>query len=338
MPPRPIIVTGGAGFIGCNLIRELNSRGEERIVVVDEPPCDPNKKNNLRAIRFLDFLDKDAFRQSLRHENSFRASAVFHLGACSSTTETDEAYLRDNNFRYTRELCAWCLAHGIPFIYASSAATYGDGSRGYSDEDSVTPTLQPLNAYGRSKQQFDLWALEHGVLNRIVGLKYFNVYGPHEDHKGPMRSMVAKACEQIRDSGEIRLFTSYHPDYADGEQKRDFVYVQDAVDVTLWFLDHPHVTGLFNCGTGCARTWLDLARAVFAALDLPPRIVFIEMPPELRTHYQYFTQADMSKLRRVGYNRPFTPLEDGVRQYVRNRWNKDLPQNHLPPQEVLPRA
>lgn len=310
-----IIVTGGAGFIGSNLVRALNRRGEERIVIVDHLNH-PAKKQNLARLRFEDYLDKVEFRARLRAGAAPPARCVFHLGACSSTTETREAYLRDNNYRYTRDLCEWSLRSGTRFVYASSAATYGDGSRGYSDDDATTPALAPLNAYGRSKQMFDQWALSTGTMRRIVGLKYFNVYGPGEDHKGAMRSMVNKAREQICREGEMALFASDRPDYRDGEQTRDFLYVGDAVAVTLFFFDHPQIMGLFNCGAGEARTWNDLARALFAAMGIPPRIRYIDLPADLRGRYQYHTQAETAKLRQAGYDTPFLSVEEGVRRTV----------------------
>ena len=240
------------------------------------------------------------------------------MGACSATTEKDADYLVENNYRYTRQLCEWCLRHGVRFITASSAATYGDGRMGYSDDDAVTPTLRPMNMYGYSKHLFDLWALKHDLYQRIVGLKYFNVYGPHEEHKDDMRSVVHKAYGQILETGKVKLFKSHRPNYRNGEQVRDFVYVKDAVDVTLHFLDHRDALGLFNCGTGQARTWIDLVTAVFAAMDREPNIEFIDMPDHLRDKYQYHTEADMTKLRAAGYAAPFTSLEDGVEDYVRN--------------------
>jgi len=309
------IVTGGAGFIGSNLVRSLNALGSDRILIVDHLNH-PGKEANLKPLRFEDVIDKNRFRELIRAERAPKVSAVFHLGACSSTTVTDERYLQDNNTEYTRELCEWAIRHGVRFIYASSAATYGDGRRGYSDDDAVTPTLEPLNAYGRSKHQFDLWALHSGALRQIAGLKYFNVYGPGEGHKGEMRSMVHKSFHQVQQEGVIRLFRSYRPDVRDGEQKRDFVYVEDAVAMTLFFFEHPEVSGLFNCGTGVARTWLDLAHAVFSAMGREPKIEFVEMPPAIRAAYQYFTQADMTKARRAGYTRPFCSLEEGVRRYI----------------------
>ncbi|HXV13476.1 MAG TPA: ADP-glyceromanno-heptose 6-epimerase [Candidatus Krumholzibacteria bacterium] len=312
----PIIVTGGAGFIGSNLVDALNARGHDDVVVVDHVEGDPGKLRNLERLQIGEYLDKREFRARVRAGKAPKASAVFHLGACSSTTETDEGYLRDNNTEYTREVCEWSLAGGARFVYASSAATYGDGSLGYSDEDAVTPTLKPLNLYGASKQWFDEWALRNGVLKRVAGIKYFNVYGPYEDHKGDMRSLVNKAYAQVMREGEIALFKSYRPAFKDGEQRRDFIHVDDAVAVTLFFLDRPEVSGLFNCGTGSARTWVDLAKALFSAVGLPPRIRFIDMPESIREKYQYHTQADMTKLRAAGYSAPFLQVEDGVRRYV----------------------
>jgi len=310
------IVTGGAGFIGSNIVEALARAGCDDVVVVDELDSDI-KRRNLDSLTFRDYLDKADFREAFLADKLARPATVIHMGACSSTTETDEEYLRDNNYMYTRRLCEWCLAGDARFIYASSAATYGDGSLGYSDEDEVTPTLQPLNFYGKSKQMFDVWALENGLLDRITGLKYFNVYGPREDHKGDMRSVVHKAYGQVLEAGELGLFKSYRPDYADGEQVRDFVYVADAVKETLFFHENRGISGIFNCGTGTARTWLDLARAVFAAMGREPNINFIEMPEALRERYQYHTQADLTKLRRAGYDKPFMSIEDGVRDYVR---------------------
>jgi ADP-L-glycero-D-manno-heptose 6-epimerase len=243
---------------------------------------------------------------------------LIHLGACSATTEKDADFLLRNNYQYTRVLCNWAQANEIRFVYASSAATYGDGAQGYVDSDAVTPLLKPLNMYGYSKQMFDLWALKHGLFENIVGLKYFNVFGPYEDHKGEMRSVVAKSYEQIRETGVVKLFKSYKPEYEDGEQMRDFIYMKDAVDVTLHFaLQEPGAPGgLFNCGTGKARTWVDLATAVFKAMGLTPKIEFIEMPQQLQGKYQYFTQASEMKLRAAGYEKSFTSLEEGVREYV----------------------
>lgn len=314
---KPIIVTGAAGFIGRNAVAELNARGEDELILVDELGSD-DKWKNLVGLRYEDIISPEDFLGLLETGAFADARAVVHLGACSATTEKDADFLLRNNYQYTRVLCNWALEHEVRFVYASSAATYGDGADGYDDADDVTPTLKPMNVYGYSKHMFDLWALKHGLFDRIVGLKYFNVYGPYEQHKGDMRSVVAKSFEQIRDGGVVKLFRSYRPEYKDGEQKRDFIYVKDAVDVTLHFAmqDADAAGGLFNCGTGQARTWVDLVRAVYAAMELEPKIEFIEMPEVLQGKYQYFTEAKMGKLRAAGYERPFTSLEDGVRDYV----------------------
>ena len=316
-----ILVTGGAGFIGSALVWALNQRGRSDIVITDFLGSD-EKWRNLVPLRFRDYVDAGEFRRRLAAQpgafGSF--SAVFHLGACSATTETNAAYLADNNYAVTRELAAWALAGGARFVYASSAATYGDGAQGMSDQDENLARLRPLNAYGYSKQLFDLHAQREGWLRRIVGLKYFNVFGPNEDHKGEMRSLVHKAYQQVLASGRIRLFKSYRPDYRDGEQKRDFLYVKDAVEMTLHFAEESGAAagGLFNLGSGEANTWIALAQAIFAALGRRPDIEFIEMPEVLRGKYQYFTQADIAKLRASGYHRPVTPLAEAVRDYVQD--------------------
>ncbi|MBW4038401.1 MAG: ADP-glyceromanno-heptose 6-epimerase [Acidobacteria bacterium] len=314
---KPIVVTGAAGFIGRNVVAELNARGEEEILLVDELGKD-EKWKNLVGLRYEDIVSPEEFLGLIEDGAFADARAVIHLGACSATTEKDADYLLRNNYQYTRVLCNWTQANEIRFVYASSAATYGDGARGYDDDDATTETLEPLNMYGYSKQMFDLWALKQGLFENIVGLKYFNVFGPYEDHKGDMRSVVAKSYEQIRATGMVKLFKSYKPEYEDGEQMRDFLYVKDAVDVTLHFAMQSAAApgGLFNCGTGKARTWVDLAKGVFAAMELPPKIEFIEMPHALQGKYQYFTQANDAKLRQAGYTKAFTSLEEGIRQYV----------------------
>lgn len=311
------VVTGGAGFIGSNLVAALNARGHDEVLVVDRLGTG-EKWKNLRGLRVADVVDKDDFLAAVVARRAPVPRAVFHMGACSATTERDADYLLRNNTHCSRALCAWALEVGARFVVASSAATYGDGSLGYSDADGVTPTLRPLNMYGFSKQLFDEWALRAGHYRAIAGLKFFNVFGPGEAHKGDMRSVVHKAYHEVRARGVISLFRSARPDIRDGEQQRDFVYVKDAVAVMLHLLDHPGANGLFNCGTGRARTWLDLAHAVFAAMGRPPRIEWIDMPPALAGKYQYFTQAEMGKLRATGFERPFTPLEDAVAEYVRH--------------------
>lgn len=316
---KQIVVTGAAGFIGCNIVAELNARGMDDLLLVDTLGTD-EKWRNLLGLRFADMLLPEQFLKKVQSHCQLlqEVDCIIHMGACSATTEKNADYLLTNNFQYTLELCRWCLDHDVRFIYASSAATYGDGSQGYSDANAITPTLKPLNMYGYSKQMFDLWALQQDVFDRIVGLKFFNIYGPHEDHKGDMRSVVQKAYHQIVKEGQVSLFKSHKPGYADGEQMRDFVYVKDAVDVTLHFVENRYIGGLFNCGTGKARTWKDLVTAVFAAMGLPANINFIDMPQHLQEKYQYFTEAEISRLRGIGYNRPFTSLEEAVKDYVQN--------------------
>ncbi len=315
-----ILVTGGAGFIGSALIHALNQRGITDIIVADVLGQD-EKWKNLVPLRFSDYVEAGTFRSRLHaHAGAFgKFSAVFHLGACSATTEKDATYLIDNNYEFTKELAAWTLGQHGRFIYASSAATYGDGAQGMDDTSHDLGALRPLNMYGYSKHLFDLYAQRHGFLDRIVGVKYFNVFGPNEDHKGDMRSLVNKAYHQILGTGRLQLFKSHKPEYKDGEQMRDFLYVKDAVAMTIHFADRAtEAGGLFNLGSGEANTWLTLAHAIFAALGRPPAIDFIDMPEILRGKYQYYTQADISRLRGTGYDRPMTPLAEAVRDYVQN--------------------
>ncbi len=320
-----ILVTGGAGFIGSAFVWKLNTLGRTDLLVSDVLDT-TDKWKNLVNRRFADYLDHQELLSRVRAGTlPTGITAVVHMGACSSTTERDSAYLMENNTHYTQVLAEWALAKHVRFLYASSGATYGDGSQGYSDADEVSLRLKPLNMYGYSKQLFDLWALRTGAVRSIAGLKFFNVYGPNEYHKGDMRSVVHKAFGQVRETGAVKLFRSYRPDVADGEQVRDFVYVKDAVEVMAWLLEHPAVNGIFNVGTGRARTWNDLARAVFAALGRPPKIEYVEMPETLRDHYQYRTEADLGKLKGAGYGTPFHTLEDGVKDYVQNYLSKDDP-------------
>ena len=319
-----ILLTGGAGFIGSAMLRALNDLGLDRVLVVDDLGSS-EKWKNLAGKHFLDYLDKNVLLEQLRAGKlPKKFEAVIHLGACSSTTETDADYMIENNYRYTRELAEWALRNEVRFIYASSAATYGDGGLGFSDADETTLRLKPLNVYAFSKQLLDLWAIRTGAVKKITGVKFFNVFGPNEYHKGDMTSVVYKAVQQIRESGKLKLFKSYKDEYADGEQKRDFVYVKDCVAVLSWFLEQPAATGIFNLGTGQARSWNDLAKAVFAAMDLPAQIEYIEMPETLRTKYQYFTEAQMDKLRLAGCSTQFRPLADAVDDYVRNYLRSEL--------------
>jgi ADP-L-glycero-D-manno-heptose 6-epimerase len=317
-----IIVTGGAGFIGSCLIAKLNQMGLTDILVVDHLG-EGDKWKNLRGKRFSDYLDKDEFLDALFEEGLGQAvETVFHLGACSSTTERDAGYLMRNNFQYSRALCQWSLDSGVQFIYASSAATYGDGSQGYGDDEAGLDRLKPLNMYGFSKQLFDLWARDQGLLSRVAGFKFFNVYGPNEGHKGEMRSMVAKAWEQVRATGRLQLFKSDRPDFGDGEQKRDFIYVKDVVEALWTAYKNPDIRGLYNMGSGQARTWNELARAVFKALGKPEAIDYVEMPSQLKGKYQYFTQADMRKWNASAGELKLTSLEDAVKDYVQGYLEK----------------
>ena len=313
-----IAVTGAAGFIGSNIVYELNRRGHEDLLVVDLDPAG-DQAANLAPLRFARYLDKEGFRTWLADPVNARSlDTLYHMGACSSTTETDWSYLAENNLGYTRELCLRCLDADVRFVNASSAATYGDGSRGYRDDHAGLRDLKPLNLYGKSKHDFDLWALSEKLLESIVCLKYFNVYGPNEWHKGDMRSMVCKGFEQIRDNGLVRLFQSDRPEYPDGGQQRDFVFVRDAVDMTLWFGERKDVGGVFNVGTGEANTWNRLITAIFTAMGREAAIEYVPMPDHLKGKYQYHTRAEMTKLGDAGYGRPVTLLEDAVDDYDQN--------------------
>ena len=313
-----VIVTGGAGFIGSGLVWELNRRGCSQVAIADYP-ARPEKSANLVGLCYTECIEPAELLSRLSSGSLGKIDCIFHLGACSSTTETNEAYLRRNNYEYSRSLAEWALGKGVRFVYASSAATYGDGSAGMDDQDPrELEKLKPLNLYGLSKHWMDLHAWRERWLDRLVGLKYFNVFGPNENHKGDMRSVVCKSFEEARRTGVIRLFKSYRPEYRDGEQRRDFLYVKDAVAMTLHLAAHPAANGIFNVGCGKARTWNELARAVFAALGREPRIDYIDMPEPIREKYQYFTQADIRKLLATGYDSPITALEDAVCDYVAN--------------------
>ncbi|MDR3640290.1 MAG: ADP-glyceromanno-heptose 6-epimerase [Humidesulfovibrio sp.] len=310
------IVTGGAGFIGSAMIWKLNQMGIDDILVVDNLTSS-DKWKNLVNLRYTDYLHRDHFLKMVAGDGDpFETQGVVHMGACSSTTEKDADFLMENNTRYTQVLCRFALNNGARFVNASSAATYGGGEFGFSDDHAGIGRLKPLNMYGYSKQLFDLWALRAGVLDQIASIKFFNVFGPNEYHKGDMRSVICKAHRQIKDEGLMRLFRSYRPEYPDGGQMRDFVYIKDCVDILWWLLEHPEAGGVLNVGTGIARTWNDLANAVFAAMGKPSRIEYIEMPEIIRDKYQYLTRAEMGKLRTLGYTAPFMSLEDAVKDYV----------------------
>jgi ADP-L-glycero-D-manno-heptose 6-epimerase len=309
-----IAITGAAGFIGSRLAHHLAGSGLE-LVLVDHPLSEA-KKANLVGLEQFEFVPHEHFLEVVGES---RFAAIYHLGACSRTTETDWDFLRQNNLEYTQAMWRAAIRMGCPLVYASSAATYGDGSLGF-DDRTAPDRLVPLNLYGKSKNDFDIWALEEVAAGRAprawAGLKFFNVYGPGEAHKGSMSSVVWHGYRQVRETGTIRLFKATVPGVADGHQRRDFVHVDDCVQQMLWHANHAAASGVFNSGTGRARTFLDLAKAVFAALGHAPAIEFIDMPAALVGKYQDFTEADLTKLRSVGYQRPPTPLEDGVAQYV----------------------
>jgi ADP-L-glycero-D-manno-heptose 6-epimerase len=320
-----IVVTGGAGFIGSALIHGLNEKGIKDIWVVDQIDH-PEKQENLNPLVFERLIGIDDFLKDVLAKKLPDCDAMLHMGACSSTTETDESFLTKNNFEYTRHLASFCLEKGIRFIYASSAATYGAGENGYSDDESRLKILKPLNLYGDSKQKFDLWAQAQGALKNLVGLKYFNVYGPNEYHKRDMQSMVRKGFLQLRDTDKLRLFKSYKSEYSDGGQERDFLYIKDAVAMTLFFLERQDVGGIFNVGSGTARNWNDLAKAIFEAMNKQLNIEYINMPSEIRNQYQYHTCSDTEKIRNAGYSKSSMSLEAGIENYVTQYL---IPSKHL---------
>jgi ADP-L-glycero-D-manno-heptose 6-epimerase len=320
------VVTGGAGLIGSATIWGINNQNLENLWLVDWVEENSLKQRNLANLKYQRFLDAKLFRELIREKSAelSEVKTIIHLGACSSTTETNEDYLDDNNFLYTKEVCEWALENNVRFVYASSAATYGDGTMGMDDKEERIEKFQPLNLYGWSKHKFDLLAKKQGWFDKITGLKYFNVYGPNEEHKESMRSVVSKAYEQIAQTSKMSLFKSHRKEYRDGEQKRDFLYVKDAVQMTLWLVQNDQANGLFNLGNGQARTWLDLGKSIFSALKLQEKIEFVEMPLILQEKYQYFTEAKIEKLREHGYGYNLFSLEDAVQDYVNNYLVPDL--------------
>ena len=315
-----VLVTGGAGFIGSGLVWGLNAKGIEQIVIADRLGMS-DKWRNLAPLRFEDYLESHQLLDALDRGALGRFDTVFHMGACSSTLERDASFLAQNNFVFSTRVAQWALANNSRFVYASSGATYGDGANGMSDNVRSArdlSVLRPLNPYGYSKQMFDQYALHNGLLSRMVGLKFFNVYGPNEDHKGEMRSLVHKAYGQIMETDTVRLFRSYRPDYAHGESMRDFVYIKDVVDMSLHLAMQPTAHGLYNIGSGIAHTWNALAKALFSAMHRDVNIEYIEMPESMRDRYQYHTYADISRLRATGYRREPTSLDDAIADYVRH--------------------
>ncbi|MBS7328031.1 MAG: ADP-glyceromanno-heptose 6-epimerase [Oxalobacter sp.] len=319
------IVTGGAGFIGSAMVWKLNQMGIDDILIVDNL-ASTEKWKNLVNRRFTEYLHRDVFQKMMDEDRlPDQIEGIIHLGACSSTTERNVDFLMGNNVNYSKTLCRLAMAKGIRFINASSAATYGAGEQGFSDSIETALRLKPLNAYGWSKQLFDLWAIRENRINSIASVKFFNVYGPNEYHKGDMRSVICKVFADIRNGLPIRLFKSDHPDYGDGESLRDFVYVKDCVNVLWWLLEHPDVNGILNIGSGKARSWNDLAKAVYAAMELPVNIEYFEMPASLKGKYQYFTEAVMDWKAKAGCDVQFHSLEEGVADYVRNYMMQDDP-------------
>lgn len=312
-----IVVTGAAGFIGSCLVAKLNSEGHNNLVLVDEF-ADTHKAANYAGKKFIKTVERAEFISWLKHHYS-SVNFIFHVGARTDTTEFNRDILNELNLEYTKAIWQICSEHFIPLVYASSAATYGLGEHGYDDDETKIPLLKPLNPYGDSKNEFDKWALQQETTPpKWIGFKFFNVYGPNEYHKGRMASVIMHSFNQIHEKGQVKLFRSHNPNYADGGQLRDFVYVKDVVDVLYYAFESGMKSGIYNLGSGKARTFLDLAKATFAALGKEPNIEFIDTPVDIRDKYQYYTEANMNKLINQGYPKPFTSLEDGVKDYVTN--------------------
>ncbi|MEZ0486200.1 ADP-glyceromanno-heptose 6-epimerase [Fibrella aquatica] len=312
-----IIVTGAAGFIGSCLIDKLNAENFNYIIAVDDF-SNPDKKPNLEGKQIQEFVEREQFFSWL-DANYQEVEFLFHIGARTDTTEFDYAIFEHLNVAYSKQIWEKCIDYQIPLVYASSAATYGLGEFGYDDNESIIPQLKPLNPYGESKNEFDIWALSQERKPFFwAGLKFFNVYGPNEYHKSRMASVIFHAFHQISKTDRMKLFRSHNPDFTDGGQMRDFVYVKDVVDVCLFLMHHRRNSGIYNLGSGTARPFLDLATSTFAAMNREPQIDFIDTPADIRDKYQYYTQANMSKLRSIGYEKPFHSLEAGITDYVQN--------------------
>ncbi|MCC6279089.1 MAG: ADP-glyceromanno-heptose 6-epimerase [Saprospiraceae bacterium] len=322
-----IVVTGAAGFIGSCMIKRLNDAGYTDIMAVDDFSR-PDKQVNLSFKKIRSQMHRMNFIRWFER-NHTEVDAILHLGARTDTTEMNVAIFDELNLEYSKALWMLCAGFQIPLLYASSAATYGLGEHGYSDDHTLIPLLKPLNPYGQSKQDFDVWVLETIAKGDMAppqwaGFKFFNVYGPNEYHKGRMASVIFHTCRKIKSTGAMQLFRSHRPDFKDGEQSRDFIYVKDLTDVLLFFLEKNPANAIYNLGTGKARTFLDLARGTFKAMDLEPNISFIDTPADIRDTYQYFTEADMSKLRSAGYQEPFYGLEEGIEDYVQRYLREEV--------------
>ena len=312
-----IIITGAAGFIGSCLVAKLNEEQFYDLVLVDDF-SNEKKNKNLTGKRYTSKIERTDFFNWL-DKNANQVQFIFHLGARTDTTEFDQTIFDELNLNYSKTMWQMCVKHGLPMVYASSAATYGLGELGYDDDESQISNLKPLNPYGESKNDFDIWALSQEERPYFwVGLKFFNVYGPNEYHKGRMASVILHAFRQIKETGEMKLFSSHNPNYKNGEQLRDFIYVKDVVDVCHFLLNHRKDSGIYNLGTGTARTFLDLVTSTFNALKISPNISFIDTPEDIRDKYQYFTEANMKKIKSIGYGKSFTSLEEGVQDYVNN--------------------
>ncbi|QQS51940.1 MAG: ADP-glyceromanno-heptose 6-epimerase [Bacteroidota bacterium] len=317
-----IVVTGAAGFIGSCMVNKLNQNGFQNLVLVDKF-TNQQKNKNLEGKSWDQQIDRDVFIDWL-DKNAEKITYVFHIGARTDTTEFDSKVFDALNLNYSKDIWRICTRKGIPFLYASSAATYGMGEYGYIDEHSIIEKLKPLNPYGESKNDFDKWVLQQNNTPPFwCGFKFFNVYGPNEYHKSRMASVVYHAYNQIKEKGSMKLFRSHNPGFKDGEQKRDFIYVKDLIDVLLFFMEHQQHPGIYNLGTGTARTFLNLAKATFHAMNITEDISFIDTPEDIRDKYQYFTEARMTKLQAAGYTKAFTSLEQGIGDYVKNYLQQD---------------
>lgn len=313
-----IVITGAEGFIGSCLVARLNADNFNDLILVDDFGRVAGREKNLIGKKYTAKIERTQFFGWLS-QNVHEVQFVFHIGARTDTSERDEAIFKELNVDFSKDLFKYCTQEGIPLVYASSAATYGEGEFGYIDDEAQLPSLNPMNPYGRSKNDFDKWVLEQEQQPYFwTGLKFFNVYGPNEYHKGRMASVIMHAYHQIKQKGEVNLFQSHKPEYKDGEQMRDFVYVKDLCNVCLFLMHHRKNSGIYNLGSGKARTWNDLATGIFSALNLPVKINYIPIPPDIRNSYQYFTEADMQKITAIGYEQPFTTLENGIQDYVGN--------------------
>lgn len=318
-----IVITGALGFIGSCIAKELNNTGRTDIIIVDEAE---NEKSSEYAtnVKYNKYYEKNEFISLLESDKIKDIDLIIHMGACSTTTETNKEYLMETNYMYSKRLYDWCLKNDCRLIYASSAATYGNGALGYDDNEEEINKLKPLNTYGLTKKMFDDYAISSPKLKQCVGLKFFNVYGPNEYHKGSMASVVFHSFNQIKKDGKVKLFKSYKKECKDGEQMRDFIYVKDAVSIVMFFIENKSINGIFNAGTGKARSFNDLSTSTFKALNLKPNIIYVDMPETLKEKYQYYTEASMKKLKKAGYKKKFYSLEEGIKDYVQNYLNKDF--------------